>query len=222
MPKGTRRLAAIFDWDGVLIDSSKHHEESWERLAREGGLHLPPDHFLKGFGMKNEAIIPDLLGWTHDPAEVRRLSLRKEELYREVIRERGISPLPGVPEFLTRLADAGIPCAIGSSTHRLNIETSLEMLGLRSRFRALITAEDVSRGKPDPEVFLKAAAAIGSAPADSVVFEDAPVGIQAALAAGMKVVGVAGTHGDAVLEGASRIVNRLDELDVGSLEALLA
>jgi HAD superfamily hydrolase (TIGR01509 family) len=213
---------AIFDWDGVLIDSSRPHEESWERLARETGRSLPPGHFLKGFGMKNEAIIPGILGWTSDPAEILRLSLRKEELYREIIREWGISPLPGAREFLDRLAAAGVPMVIGSSTHRLNIETSLEILGLRGHFRALVTAEDVRHGKPDPEVFLKAAAALGKPPSDCVVFEDAPVGIEAARAGGMPVVGVTTTHPAAGLARARTVVARLDELDAARLEALIA
>lgn len=222
MPRTTGGLGALFDWDGVIIDSSRHHEESWERLAREAGLVLPPGHFLEGFGMKNEAIIPNLLRWTEDAAEIRRLSLRKEELYREIIREWGIAPLPGVREFLERLERAGIACAIGSSTHRANIETSLSLLGLGRHFRALVTAEDVARGKPDPEVFLKAAAALGKSPAECVVFEDAPVGIEAARAGGMAVVGVATTHGPAILAKARAVVGRLDELDVPRLEALLA
>jgi beta-phosphoglucomutase family hydrolase len=215
------RLGAIFDWDGVLIDSSRHHEESWERLARETGLFLPPDHFLKGFGMKNEVIIPHLLAWTTDPEEVRRLSLRKEELYREILKERGIEALPGVRPFLDRLQEAGVPCVIGSSTHRANIETSLGMLGLKPYFRALVTAEDVRHGKPDPEVFLLAAGALGKRPADCVVFEDAPVGIEAALAGGMTVVGVATTHEAPTLARAKATVRRLDELHIPDLEALL-
>lgn len=222
MPRTTGGLGALFDWDGVIIDSSRPHEESWERLARETGLVLPPDHFLKGFGMKNEAIIPELLRWTDDEAEVRRLSLRKEELYREIIREKGIEPLPGVRGFLERLERAGIPCAIGSSTHRANIQASLEILGLGRHFHALVTAEDVTRGKPDPEVFLKAAAALGKVPSQCVVFEDAPVGIEAARAGGMAVVGVATTHGPGILARAHAVVGRLDELDLPRLEALLA
>lgn len=221
-------LGAIFDWDGVVIDSSRHHEESWNRLARESGRVLPEGHFLKGFGMKNEAIIPGILGWTRDEAEIRRLSLRKETLYREIIREWGLEPLPGVRVFLESLAAAGIPRIIGSSTHRLNITTSLELLGLAGFFSEhspcdlLISAEDVSHGKPDPEVFLKAAARIGVPPSRCVVFEDAPMGVEAALAGGMKAIGVAGTHGTSVLAKAHRVVNRLDELDPASLEALLA
>jgi beta-phosphoglucomutase-like phosphatase (HAD superfamily) len=219
-------LGAIFDWDGVVIDSSRHHEESWNRLAREEGLVLPAGHFLKGFGMKNEAIIPAILGWTRDEAEIRRLSLRKEVLYRDIIREWGIEPQPGVRPFLESLAEAGIPRVIGSSTHRLNITTSLGMLGLAGFFTAerpfdlIVSAEDVERGKPDPQVFLLAAARIGMPPARCVVFEDAPMGVEAALAGGMKAVGVANTHGGEVLARAHRVVRRLDELSPAALRAL--
>src|SRR3954466_3420317 len=108
-------FAAIFDWDGVIIDSSKAHEESWERLAGETGLVLPEGHFVKGFGRKNEHIIPHILGWPGDAEQIRRHSLRTEALSREVVQERGQAPLKGARTWLERLAAAGVPCAIGSS-----------------------------------------------------------------------------------------------------------
>ena len=77
--------AAIFDWDGVILDSSRHHEQSWERLAREEGKILPPDHFLKGFGRRNVEIMRDLLAWSSEMEEIQRLSWRKEEMYRDVV-----------------------------------------------------------------------------------------------------------------------------------------
>jgi HAD superfamily hydrolase (TIGR01509 family) len=215
-------MGAIFDWDGVVIDSSSHHEESWNRLAREEHRILPVGHFLKGFGMKNEVIISGILSWTQDLAEIARLSLRKEVIYREIIKEWGLEPLRGVHTLLQRLEDEGIPCAIGSSTHRLNITTSLEILGFKRYFKALLTAEDVRFGKPDPEVFLLAAQAIKRNPNRCVVFEDAPMGIDAALAGGMKVVGLTTTHGKAVLAKAHLVVRRLDELDIHRLEGLFA
>ena len=210
----SNRWAAIFDWDGVVIDSSRQHEESWERLASEEARPLPEGHFKAGFGRKNEFIIPQILQWTADLAEVRRLSLRKEALYREIIVERGLEPLPGVRPWLERLAAAGIPCAIGSSTHRENIEVSLDVLGLRTFFQDIVSSEDVSHGKPDPEVFLKAAEKVGIAPALCVVFEDAHVGIEAAHRAGMRVIAVATTNPLADLGKADRAVMRLDELTV--------
>jgi HAD superfamily hydrolase (TIGR01509 family) len=185
---------ALFDWDGVVIDSSRQHEESWELLALELGKPLPGDHFLRGFGMKNQVIIPEILGWTRDPDEIHRFSLRKEELYRAIVRERGIEPLPGVVGLLRTLRDHGVPCAVASSTHRENIETVFDAIGVREYFAAVVTAEDVSQGKPDPEVFLVSAARIDRDPRQCVVFEDAHVGVEAGLAAGAKVIAVATTH----------------------------
>lgn len=211
---------AIFDWDGVVIDSSALHEASWERLAEEAARDLPAGHFKRGFGMKNEVIIPQLLAWTEDADEIARISLRKEALYRELVIERGLSALPGVEPWLEQLAAAGVPCVVGSSTHRANIELSLEKIGLARFFAAIVSAEDVSHGKPDPEVFLTAAGKIGRAPGDCVVFEDAHVGIEAARRAGMAVVGVATTHPLEELTDADLAVRRLDELSVDAVGAL--
>jgi HAD superfamily hydrolase (TIGR01509 family) len=216
-------VAVLFDWDGVIIDSSRQHEESWERLAVEENVALPADHFKVGFGKKNEWIIPHLLQWTEDPAEVRRLSLRKEALYREIVVERGLEALPGVHIFLERLRAAGVPNCIGSSTHRENILTILGVLKFDGLFGGMVTSEDVNHGKPHPDVFLKAAAKTGVPPARCIVFEDALAGIEAGHAGGMKVVGVATTHAAAVLEGrVHRVVARLDELTVPDLRAIVA
>jgi HAD superfamily hydrolase (TIGR01509 family) len=213
------KRGAIFDWDGVIINSAAHHEISWEKLAKECGKPLPENHFKLGFGMKNEVIIPELLGWTSVPVEVRILSLRKEAIYREVVLERGIEALPGVKAWLGLLRAAEIPCVIASSTHRENITTTLDVLGLGSFFSEIVTAEDVKRGKPDPEVFLTAAQRIGSEPETSVVFEDALVGIAAARAANMRVVAVTTTEPKEKLAHADWIVDRLDELSVAQLWA---
>jgi HAD superfamily hydrolase (TIGR01509 family) len=207
------KWGAIFDWDGVIIDSSRQHEESWDRLAAEIGKPLPQGHFKAGFGRKNEFIIPCILKWEEDPEIVRQLSLRKEELYRLIVRENGLEPLPGVRAWLDRLAAAGIPCVVGSSTHRANIEVSLDLLGLRGFFSNIVSSEDVNHGKPDPEVFLKAAGKIEMEPARCVVFEDAHVGIEAAHRAGMRVIAVATTNPLKDLGKADLAVSQLDELE---------
>lgn len=212
------KWGAIFDWDGVVIDSSGCHEESWERLAREEGRTLPSGHFKAGFGRKNEFIIPEILGWTREPGEVARLSLRKEELYREVVRDRGVEALPGVRTWLVRLRDAGVPCVIGSSTHRANIELTLASIGFGEFFPDIVSAEDVTCGKPNPEVFLTAARRIARPPACCVVFEDAFAGLEAARAGGMRCVGVATTNSAEFMKGhADRVIGRLDELHAEDL-----
>lgn len=215
-------IGVIFDWDGVIIDSAPQHEESWERLATEERKALPPDHFTLGFGKKNEWIIPNLLKWSGDPTEIHRLSLRKEALYREIIVERGLSALPGVHAFLENLRAARVPTCIGSSTHRENITTILGVLGFEGLFGGMVTSEDVTHGKPHPDVFLKAAAKTARLPERCVVFEDAFAGIEAARAGGMKVVGVATTHTpDKLIDKVDRIVVRIDELTVADLHALV-
>jgi HAD superfamily hydrolase (TIGR01509 family) len=143
--------------------------------------------------------------------------LRKEAIYREIVREQGMTALPGVVAWLKTLRDAQIPAIIASSTHRENITTTLEVLGLGECFVDLVTAEDVTRGKPDPEVFLTAAKKLGVEPAGAVVFEDALVGIQAAQAAGIRVVAVTTTEPREKLGHADWVVDRLDELSVDAL-----
>lgn len=213
-------FAAIFDWDGVVIDSSEKHEKSWELLAAETGLPLPADHFKRGFGRKNQIIIPEILNWSHDPAEIERLAGRKEELYRQLVRDGGVKILPGARELLGALKTAGVACAIGSSTPRANLEAIFAFTGLNEFFDAVVSAEDVIHGKPAPDVFLKAAALLDMAPAQCVVFEDALFGIEAAQRAGMKVVAVATTNPIDLLLHADRAVTSLEEVTVADLRRL--
>jgi HAD superfamily hydrolase (TIGR01509 family) len=208
---------AIFDWDGVIIDSRRHHEESWNRLAQEEKKSLPQGHFIKGFGRKNDYIIPEILGWTHEAGEIERIALRKEAIYRDIVGEWGIEPLPGVREWLGALKEAGVPTAIGSSTHRANIDLSLGIMGLQPFFAHVVSSEDVTRGKPDPQVFLTAARKIDRKPEACVVFEDAHVGIEAARAGGMRAIAVATTHRPGELTNADRVVFRMDELDLAEV-----
>jgi beta-phosphoglucomutase len=185
----------LFDWDGVVIDSHAQHEESWGLLSAEIDQALPEGFMKQTFGMRNQTIFP--LWMPHlegKDAEIIALGNRKEELYREILRRDGIEALPGVKDFLKAARVAGIPASVGSSTPRKNIDTVIEMAGLEGLFDAIVSADDVQRGKPDPEVFLKGAAKLNRKPERCVVFEDAFVGIQAGKSGGMKVVGIASTH----------------------------
>jgi beta-phosphoglucomutase family hydrolase len=215
-------VAAIFDWDGVVIDSSEKHEKSWELLASEVGKPLPPGHFKRGFGRKNAIIIPEILKWSHDAEEIQRLGDRKEALYRELVRESGVTILPGACELLASLKRAGIPRAIGSSTPRANLEAIFASTGLDEFFDAVASAEDVVHGKPAPDVFLNAAKLLGVSPVSCVVFEDALSGIEAGHRAGMKVIAVATTNPLDLLQHADRAVASLSEITVRDVQALVA
>lgn len=184
----------LFDWDGVVIDSSAQHERSWEILAAELDLPLPADHFKRGFGKKNQVIIPDILGWAHEPDRIARLADRKEAIYRELVAASGVSILPGAENLLAALAEASIPAAVASSTPRANLDAIFAATGLDRHFTAVACGDDVTHGKPAPDIFLLAASLLGFPPGDCLVIEDAHAGIEAALAAGIPVLAVATTN----------------------------
>jgi HAD superfamily hydrolase (TIGR01509 family) len=181
---------------------------------------LPENYFKESFGKRNETIISDILKWSEDKEEIHRIARAKEEIFRSIILKRGLSPLPGVSDFLTMLRREMVPCAVGSSTPYLNISTALEILDFHDCFQAIVAAEDVTVGKPDPQVFLLAAQKLNVPPGCCVVFEDALAGIAAARAGGMKVVAVATANRASELIEADLVVQRLDELSIDSLKKL--
>jgi HAD superfamily hydrolase (TIGR01509 family) len=192
--------AAIFDMDGVLIDSGAHHRHAWRALLAELGAEpAHPEHWRLTIGRPSEEAMPLLLGRRLSGAEARRLARRKRDLYLERA-QAGMEPVPGVRQFLESLEGLGIPRAVGTSASRWDAERLLDDLGLLRYFDVVVTADDVLLGKPDPEVWTQAARRLRAAAC--VVFEDALVGVQAARSAGMRAIGVTTAHTDAELLGA--------------------
>jgi len=187
-------FAVLFDWDGVVVDSSHHHELSWLELASKIGRSITHEQFRESFGQINQVVIPSILEWADDPDEVERLGREKEKLYREIIRREGLTILPGVLDLLKELRTHKVPCVIGTSTEKENIRVSLEVMNIEDYFQGVIASEDVTHGKPDPEVFLKAAALSGVSPHCCVVLEDSHHGLEAARIGGMKTVAILTTH----------------------------
>ena len=184
---------AIFDHDGVLVDSLEMHQAAWLDLGRREDLEITHEFIRETFGMTNPSIFEKLKGGSISEAEIARLGDLKEACYRESARGR-IALMAGVRELLDGLTAAGVRLAIGTSGVLPNMELTVEEAELSGRFAAIASLEDIRRGKPDPEVFLVAARKAGVEPSRSVVFEDAVVGIQAAKAAGMYAVGVGTTR----------------------------
>jgi HAD superfamily hydrolase (TIGR01509 family) len=209
---------AIFDHDGVLVDSLECHQEAWLELERRATLGLTPEFVHATFGMTNPSILRRLRGDAISEAAIQRYSDLKEECYRAVARGR-IHLMDGVRAVLDALTARGVKLAIGSSGPRANLELTVAECGLAGRFAAIAALEDITRGKPDPQIFLVAAAKSGAAPSRSVVFEDAPVGIQAAKAAGMYGVGLTTTHPAAALDeaGADEVIPTFVGYDVDGL-----
>jgi HAD superfamily hydrolase (TIGR01509 family) len=181
--------SVLWDLDGTLVDSEQYHWLAWRDTMSAEGVALTHEAFLKTFGLRNDAIVPQWIpGVTSERAD--HIARAKEQLYRRLVREGGLEPLPGVRHWTERLAREGWRQAIASSAPRENVDAVLTVIGLAPCFQAIVSAEDVTLGKPDPQVFLTAAARLGSAPAQSVVVEDAPAGIEAARRAGMASIGV--------------------------------
>jgi len=212
--------AVIFDMDGVLADTGPWHRRAWEELAAQHGVSTDESFFRTHFGKVNRVILPLLFGQDLAEEELEQLGRRKEEIFRRLYRRR-IEAFPGVIRFADALGQAGYQLAVGSSGPRDNVQMVLEGIGLAPALSAVVTGEDVSRGKPDPEVFLLAAAALDLAPGRCVVVEDAVVGVEAARAAGMVCVAVTNTHPAEAFHAAQLVVDSLEPLSPGDIDVLL-
>lgn len=205
--------AAIFDMDGVLIDSYRAHFESWRRTAAEGGRVYTEEQFAAGFGRTSREVIAEQWqGERLSDDEIARIDERKEELFREII--AAVFPaMAGAAELIESLVRAGFRVAVGSSGPTQNVQLAIERLGIGKLLSAVVTGHDVKRGKPDPQVFLIAAERCGVPSGRCVVVEDAPVGVEAARRGGMHVIGLAST-GRTVeqLRAADLVVTSLHEL----------
>lgn len=217
--------AIIWDVDGTLVDTAEQHFRAWTRLASEIGQPFTRADFAATFGMRNPEIIRKLFFPDADNARCAELGTRKEDLYRASVREEGTQLLPGAARLLAMFAKAGWPQAVGSSAPPGNLDLLLELTGTRGYFAAVVTGDDVRRGKPHPEVFFAAATKLGVEPSRCVVFEDAVAGVEAARVGGMRCVAVTfvGHHPADRLRaaGADLVVSSLDEISVNEVAALV-
>jgi beta-phosphoglucomutase family hydrolase len=211
--------AVIWDMDGVLADTAPHHFRAWRETFAKRSINFTEADFMRGFGVRNDTIIRNVLGEKTTDAEIETIAQEKEATFRRII-GKDIKPLPGVIELLGQLHDRGIKMAIASSTVIENIRLITGSLGIEKYFEAIITGHDVTKGKPDPQVFLKAAQKLGVSPANSIVFEDAVAGVKAAKSAGMHCVAITSTHSREKLAEADLVIDSLTEVSVKDLEEL--
>lgn len=214
--------AVIFDVDGVLVDSYHAHYRSWQLACREFGLEMTLDQFVATFGRTSREIIVEL--WSDKfatPAMVAQLDDRKEELFRDILRH-DFPRMDGAVELIDDLHRSGFRLAVGSSGPPDNVHLVLDQLQRRWAFQGVVTALDVQKGKPDPQVFLLSAQRVGVAPQHCAVIEDAPVGVAAAHAAGMKCIAIASTGRlRESLRAAELTVDSHRELDAPRIAAVL-
>jgi HAD superfamily hydrolase (TIGR01509 family) len=210
--------AVLWDMDGTLLDSADYHWLAWRDMLHAEGYPITHEEFKATFGQRNDTILRGYFGADLVDAEVARIGDAKEARYRDLVRERGIALLPGVGVWLERLRAAGWRQAIASAAPLANVQAIIDALGIAPYFGAIVSAEDVRRGKPDPHVFQLAAERLGAPPARSIVVEDAPAGIEAAHRAGMRAIGVRTSHANL---SAEIVVDTLDLLPDDAFDRLL-
>jgi len=210
--------AVLWDMDGTLLDSAEYHWLAWRKILAGEGFELAHDQFVATFGQRNDTILRDWLGADLPIGEIDRIGDAKEARYRELVRTSGITLLPGVGRWLKLLQADGWRQAIASAAPRANVEAIVAALGLAAYFDAISSAEDVQRGKPDPQVFLVAAERVGAPPARCIVIEDAPAGLLGARRGGMRAIGVRSSHADLQ---ADIVVDTLADLPDDAFERLI-
>jgi beta-phosphoglucomutase len=218
VPIRDRPRAAIFDLDGTLVDNMALHAEAFAVFAERHGLPaLTPADRAKLDGRRNSEIFPVLFGRDMPREEWEAYEHEKEGLYRELSRGR-LTLVAGLPALLDRLAAQRVAVALATSAPQLNVAHTLGETGLTAAFRTIVRGDQVPRGKPAPDVFTEAGRQLGVTPDRCVVFEDAPMGITAARAAGMRVVAITTTFSAAQFEALADP----PDLACGDFEAFMA
>jgi len=188
------QLAVIWDMDGVIIDSEPQHCRAWRTTFKKHGVSLTKEEYQQFSGRRDGDTIRHFMGQDASEAVIASVSDEKQATFRQLAVVEHVIALPGVIPLIRTLYHEHIKQALASSSPIANIILILDILRLKSYFPVIISANDVTRGKPDPEVFLKAAQGLDIEPMRSVVIEDAVAGVAAGKAAGMKVIAVTTTN----------------------------
>ncbi|MBI3051470.1 HAD family phosphatase [Candidatus Woesearchaeota archaeon] len=213
--------AVIFDLDGVLIQSQELHRLAWNKELERFGLSFTKEEFQHYFGLRGQEIVRKkfTISGKQAPEDIPTMIFQKNAYFRQIA-ENSLEPLPGAKELLQNLKRQNYKTALGTSAPRENVEFFMKKTGLGKYLDGYACADDVSKGKPEPEVFLKAAEKIGAKPAECVVIEDARHGIQAAKKAGMKCIAVATTHPAEDLKQADIIEKDMSTITVEKIRGL--
>ena len=212
--------AFIFDMDGTIVDNMAFHTKSWLAFFERRGHSIDADEFFRTTaGRQGHEIMSAYLGPHLTKEESAQLDFEKESLYRELYAPH-LATVAGFEQFIARAKSLGVKLAVATAAPNENIAFTLDGLDLRKEFDAIAGAADVARGKPNPDVFLLAAERSGALPANSIVFEDAPLGVEAARRAGMRAVVLTTTlpaEAFAEFDNVIAVVRDFSELDVEQL-----
>ncbi|CAN5427454.1 HAD family hydrolase [soil metagenome] len=213
-------IAVIFDMDGVIVDNTSYHIKAWESFCGKHKINWDREIYLKNInGRTLREGIGSLFSVNLSPEDLQSLCLEKEEIYREIYKKH-IVPAKGLLPLLEHLSANDIPKAIATSANALNVKFTLEHTGIGRYFDIILDENSITKGKPDPQIFLNTAKAMGVPPETCVVFEDSLAGIQAAANAGMKIVGIATTHPREVLTDVNLVKDNFEGITIKTLKSL--
>lgn len=204
--------AVIFDIDGTMVDNMPTHKEAWREFCTRKGIVLSDADFKqKVSGFKNDQIFVNLFGKNISKKDVDIYAEEKESVYRELYRQK-ITEVSGLTELIQKIKDLKIRLAIATTAPLKNRTFILKELHLDNAFEVILGEEDVKKGKPDPEIYLKTAELLKVKPEYCLVFEDSPPGVESGKRAGMKVVGITTSHSKKDLSNADWVVQDFSEL----------
>jgi beta-phosphoglucomutase len=209
-----RVKAAIFDMDGVIVDNDIYHIQAWAEFCKKKSIPFNESTFrAKFFGKNTRDTFHGLLDHQLTEEQINILGEEKEKIYRDIYKDH-IAPVNGLIPFLISLQESGIKTAVATSAPTSNLDFTLDNLKIRHLFDILVDATGIIKGKPNPEIYLKAAKLLGIPPSDCIVFEDSISGINSGLSAGMRVIALATTHRPEELPKTSLIINDFTEISV--------
>lgn len=205
--------AAIFDIDGTMVDNMSYHLKAWQEFCKRYGIKLTKDKFRKKLsGRKNEEYFDILFNQNISDAQKQKLADEKETLYRKIYKPH-LKEIIGLRNLLKKLKGFGIVCAVATTAPLKNRWLILNGLSLSPYFSLVLGEENVNKGKPNPEIFLKVAKNLKVNPDRCIVFEDSPVGIEAAKKANMYTVALLTTHNREELKGAGTFIKDFSEIE---------
>ena len=210
----------IWDMDGVLADTAQFHYQAWEKIFKQKGVNLSWEEFTHFFGMRDDKIIPQVLGENYTEKEITKISDEKEILFR-AFAKGNVKPSEGLVDLLNLLKEDGFKMAVASSGTPENVELITGECKLKSFLSALVYGNQVKYSKPNPEIFLFASKKIGALPGKCIVVEDAPVGVEGAKKAGMGCIAITSTHKKYALKKADIIIDSFRDLSPEDFNKLI-
>ncbi len=214
-------FAILFDMDGVIVDSNPYHKLAFQAFLKQYNISLTDDELkVYVYGRTNQEGMPYIFKRELSSEELTQRANEKEALFRDIYKT-DIQPVKGLIPFLQMLKAHRVKAAVGTSAPTANLDFIVDALDIRSYFDVLIDSTGLSRGKPDPEIYLKAAGLLGISPERCIVIEDSLAGVQAGLNAGMKVIGITTTHSAEELSNTHLIIRDFEGLTYEKVRELL-